>query len=184
MDKFIEATSSNLEKLPIKDRIKTMQEIAKMQGKTISWNIAKELVREQQTGTTWINSTYQVMKWSGKSVDKFIRIPTFHGSFDYLSIKRKDLEVCRNWSDFQTIKNWLCKDGDKRYAIEIYPPEDRLVNTANQYHLWVFPIDFDLGIGFFHREVHERTEKRTVVVKGQTFTTGQDYKEGETNDNT
>jgi len=184
MDKFVEATSSNYQRLSIKDRIKAFQQLGKNAGHTITKRQAKELMNEHLSAKTWINSTYQVMVWSGKSVDKYLRIPSFHGTFDYLSIKRRDLAVCRNWSDFQTIKNLLCKDGDKRYAIEIYPPESRLMNTANQYHIWVFPKDFDLGIGFTHREVVDRTQEQSFTMNGQTFTTRQDYKEGETNENT
>ena len=183
MDKFVEANSSNYERLSIKDRIKAFQQLGKNAGHIITRRQAKELLNEHMSAKTWINSTYQVMVWSGKSVDKFLRIPSFHGTFDYLSIKRRDLAVCRNWSDFQTIKNILCKDGDKRYAIEIYPPESRLMNTANQYHIWVFPKDFDLGIGFTQREVVDRTQEQSFEMNGQTFTTRQDYEEGGTNDN-
>lgn len=51
----------------------------------------------------------------------------------------------RDWRDFQRIKNELL--GDEYEACELYPAEDRLVDGANQYHLWAingqFPFGFD-----------------------------------------
>ncbi len=55
----------------------------------------------------------------------------------HLSIKRRDKEAHRDWRHYQQIKNELCGHGS--CAIEVYPPEEYLVDTANQYHLWVFP---------------------------------------------
>ena len=69
----------------------------------------------------------------------------------------------------------IIKDGKDRYALEIYPPEDRLVNTANQYHLWVMPKGLDLGFGFTKRRVDVRNGKRRVFVDGKEFTIGQTY---------
>tara|TARA_B110000305_G_C18990644_1_gene425946 strand:- start:52 stop:582 length:531 start_codon:yes stop_codon:yes gene_type:complete len=175
MDNFIEATGSNFSDLKIKDRIKLIQNIADKQGRKLNWQSAKELLRHTMSAKCFINSIYQVNIWTGKQADEHILIPEYKGKMDYLSIKRKDRQVCRNWSDFQSIKNMLCKDGQERYAIEIYPPEERLVNTANQYHLWVFPKDFDLGIGFFHREVIAKSNTSTFESNGVKFTTSQTY---------
>jgi hypothetical protein len=41
-----------------------------------------------------------------------------------------------DWRDLQAIKNQLC--GDEAEAIQLFPAESRVVDTANQYHLWVF----------------------------------------------
>ncbi len=54
-----------------------------------------------------------------------------------ISIKRIDRECIHDWRDLQEIKNMLA--GPEREAVEIYPPESELVDTANQYHLWVLP---------------------------------------------
>ena len=43
--------------------------------------------------------------------------------------------------------------GEDREAIEIYPNEDRLVDTANQYHLFVFPKNYNLPFGWNTRSV-------------------------------
>ena len=68
----------------------------------------------------------------------------------HLSIKALDKSPVHDWSDLQRIKNEIV--GNENEAIEIYPAESRLVNMANQYHLWVFkdpnvtiPIGFDEG---------------------------------------
>ena len=64
----------------------------------------------------------------------------------HLSIKRHDREAVHDWRHLQAIKNEVV--GRERYAVEIYPPESKLVDTANQYHLWVFPAGFELPFGF------------------------------------
>lgn len=66
----------------------------------------------------------------------------------WLSICRIDRKTVRDWRDLQRIKNELV--GEECEAVEIYPAESRLVDTSNQFHLWVmsdsrfrFPWGFD-----------------------------------------
>lgn len=54
----------------------------------------------------------------------------------HLSIKRRDKEPIHDWRDLQAIKNMLV--GPEYEAVELYPAESRVVDTSNQYHLWVF----------------------------------------------
>jgi hypothetical protein len=54
----------------------------------------------------------------------------------HLSIKRLDKEPIHDWRDLQAIKAQLC--GDEAEAIELYPAKSRVVDTSNQFHLWVF----------------------------------------------
>ncbi len=56
----------------------------------------------------------------------------------HLSIKRRDREPIdeNRWRILQHIKNTLL--GEEHEAVEVYPAESRLVDTANQYHLWCF----------------------------------------------
>jgi hypothetical protein len=76
----------------------------------------------------FINDVYQV----NIRVEK----KTYHGcSVVWLSIKRRDKEPCHDWRDFQEIKNQLV--GPECEGIELYPAESRVVDTANQYHIWV-----------------------------------------------
>ena len=67
----------------------------------------------------------------------------------HLSIRNQDRSAKHDWRDFQRIKNQLA--GPEWEAVEIYPAESRLVDSANQYHLWCF--QFSLGIGFNQRMV-------------------------------
>lgn len=53
-----------------------------------------------------------------------------------ISIRRVDREPVTDWRDMQAIKNAVV--GEECEAIEIYPAESRLVDTANQRLLWAF----------------------------------------------
>lgn len=67
----------------------------------------------------------------------------------HLSIRNQDRSTRHDWRHFQRIKNQLC--GPEWEAMEIYPAESRLVDGANQYHLWCFP--FPIGVGWQRRLV-------------------------------
>jgi hypothetical protein len=54
----------------------------------------------------------------------------------YLTIKDLWRSARHDWRDFQCIKNELV--GEEQMMLEIYPPESRLVDMANQFHLWGF----------------------------------------------
>jgi hypothetical protein len=89
----------------------------------------------------YLNSRYQV------------ELRRYHSSdggpaLVHLSIKRLDKQPVDDFRDNQRIKNELV--GGDREGIELYPAEERLVDTANQYHIWVidsptyrFPIGFN-----------------------------------------
>lgn len=64
----------------------------------------------------------------------------------YLSIRRNDRKAAHDWRDFQRIKNDIA--GVEAEAVELYPAESRLMDTANQYHLWVMPRGVRWPIGF------------------------------------
>jgi len=53
----------------------------------------------------------------------------------HLSIKTHDRSTIIPWQHKQWIKNDIC--GEELEAVELFPAESRMVNTANQYHLWV-----------------------------------------------
>lgn len=69
------------------------------------------------------------------------------GLVDHLSIKRLDKEAIHDWRHLQRIKNEICHPD--RQAVEIYPPEQLLVDTSNQFHLWVLPPKVLLPFGLF-----------------------------------
>lgn len=60
-----------------------------------------------------------------------------HNAFNFrLSIKRADRTPIRSWRVLQDIKNSVV--GADIFAVEIYPRESEVTDTANIYHLWVF----------------------------------------------
>lgn len=84
----------------------------------------------------WINSRYIVYSRRIPSEDATTYLV-------HLSIKRIDRTVIHDWRDLQRIKNELA--GLEWEGIELYPAESRLVDTANQYHLWCFPFQMPFG---------------------------------------
>jgi hypothetical protein len=78
----------------------------------------------------WANDKYQVAIFEAEPLagDEFP--PMLH-----LSIKRHDRAPVFSWRDIQWIKNQLV--GPENEAVQLFPAESRLVDGANQYHLWV-----------------------------------------------
>ena len=76
----------------------------------------------------YLNSRYTVFVYEANTGPEWP--PMIH-----LSIKRNDKEVIRDWRELQRIKNELV--GPENEGIELFPAESRLVDTANQYHLFV-----------------------------------------------
>jgi hypothetical protein len=92
-------------------------------------------------------------------------------SWQWLSIKRRDRGVVRDWRHLQRIKNDLC--GAEREAIEIYPAESELIDTANQFHLWVMPEGMNAPVGFrYGRDVMTPSEAEKVGARQRPFTEG------------
>lgn len=80
-------------------------------------------------GRVFTNDQYTVI-WRvqvNKSGDAETRV-------HHLSIKRNDKEPVHDWRDLQAIKTQLL--GPEAEAVELYPAESRVVDLANQYHLW------------------------------------------------
>jgi hypothetical protein len=93
----------------------------------------------------YVNSRYQVLV-------RQIAAPEPFGAGIHLSIKRLDRESLHDWRDIQRIKNELI--GKEAEAVELYPAESRLVDGANQYHLWSFR-NFRFPFGFQERMVRD-----------------------------
>ncbi len=61
----------------------------------------------------------------------------YFGVVTYLICARRDGEPIHSWLDLQQIKSTLI--GKELVAIEVYPPDSHLLDTANCYHLWALP---------------------------------------------
>lgn len=92
-------------------------------------------------GTCMVNSLYQVS------------IHEHASGWTWLAIVRRDRSHVHDWRHLQRIKNEIC--GPEREAVELYPAESRLVDTSNQFHLWVLPAGERIPIGYTERDVSD-----------------------------
>lgn len=63
----------------------------------------------------------------------------------HLSIHRHDRKAMRDWRHLQQIKSEVL--GANRMAVEVFPPDDLLFDTSNEYHLWELPAEMIEQIG-------------------------------------
>lgn len=90
------------------------------------------------------------------------------GNVTTLSIRRDDRGHMRDWRDLQRIKNELA--GEEVEAVELFPAESRLVDTANQTWLWCFPPGGYLPLGFSERLVQGPDEGHDLGQTQRPFT--------------
>jgi hypothetical protein len=139
------------EATPVLPTQENLEEIARSGGQTLEEGLAA--VKYLMQDTIVKNNIYQV------------NIRDLSNDMIHLSIKRLDKNPVgiAHFRDFQQIKNDLV--GPECEAVEIYPAETRLVDTSNQYHLWVFKSPtFRLPFGF---------NDRRMVIEDSTRTTKQ-----------
>ena len=92
--------------------------------------------------------------WSFNTSDAFVATIPEDQEFAWLSFKRIDRKPVKDWRHVQNIKNDIL--GPECEAVEIYPAESRLTDTANQYHLWGFTDpEFRFPWGFTSRQVFD-----------------------------
>lgn len=80
----------------------------------------------------WLNDTYSVQLFNH---------PT-HPGVDHLLIRRHDDGIDIPWWHLQGIKDRLAPDGNKRWAIEVFPPAAGVVDNCNVRHIWVMPLEY------------------------------------------
>lgn len=102
-------------------------------------HIEAEVRRQMDGEEIWRNDIYQVHKKVVAEKDGPM------GRIVHLSLRRLDREPITDWRHKQAIKNQLC--GDETEGVELYPAESRVVDTANQYHIWVF-LDMRVPVGY------------------------------------
>ncbi len=133
------------------EEIKSIRQKYAHFGMKIAYSVAKKIFKEEFDCEVYVNDIYQVNVQRNEKADYMVREPSMKGKMTYLSIKRLDKKSIHDWRHLQEIKNELC--GEDCEAIEIYPVEKRLVDTANQYHLFVFPKGYFVGFGWTKRSV-------------------------------
>lgn len=114
-------------------------------------DLAERVIAENAKDEVFLSEcgTYQVTR----RVD----VPNGFGlSMICLSAKRVDREPLQDWRVLQEIKNALV--GEECEAIELFPAESRLVDTANQRWLWCFADPtVRVPLGFTERAVCNET---------------------------
>lgn len=113
---------------------------------------------------TWANDLYTIaVRYIG------------HGAL-HLSFHRHDRAAIRDWRHFQAIKNEIA--GAERLAIEVFPPESMLVDAANEYHLWVFPENWESDFPFLLPVHNVMTQEEGVQLFGKSKARQRPWQEG------
>jgi len=98
-----------------------------------------KLVEEKDGEKIYLNGEYQVNE------------RLLPDGWKWLSFKRYDKDVIQDWRIKQEIKNLMC--GEECEALELYPAESRLVDSSNQFHLFVMPKGDRFPFGYGERLV-------------------------------
>lgn len=122
---------------------------------------ADQFCREAQCEATFVNSRYQVFV---SPVKRILGWPPMY----YLSFKTHSRRAVIPWRDKQRIKNEIC--GTKSEAVELFPAEERLMDTSNQYHLFVIHPDCEgFPFGQVNRDIMEPEEAEATGARQATF---------------
>jgi hypothetical protein len=107
-----------------------------------------QLEHETTHATYWLNDIYQVTSHEQD------------GGLVWINIRRRDGgPILRDWRHFQAIKNDVL--GPDCEAVELYPAEDRKVDTSNKYHLFGFrDPKFRFPFGFAERMISDDSSDR------------------------
>lgn len=106
-------------------------------------SLAKTLRSDESDMEVWKNGLYTVIKSRLQADPNNPDSPRMV----HLSIRRNDRSTAKDWRHFQKIKNQLV--GDNAEGVELYPSEERMVDTSNQYHLWCIEAPAGFGFGWF-----------------------------------
>jgi hypothetical protein len=127
-----------------KKEIQDWRKRLKDAGFDVSYADCKHIFSIHADNEVFVNETYTVFKSdAAKAQMVYADEDTGWPPMWYLSIKRNDKEVIWDWRELQEIKNLIC--GESNEGIQLFPAEDRVVDTANQYHLFVIK---DAGVQF------------------------------------
>ena len=77
-----------------------------------------------------------------------------------LSIKRNDRRAECDWRILQRIKNEIV--GENREGVQLFPSMERILDTANQYFIYIAPKGYVIGLGQMEREVSDETYAQKV----------------------
>lgn len=91
-------------------------------------------VEEAEAELDWRTSPTNEMRIYESDLYRVFVNPTGNPGFVHLSIRPLCGTARHDWRELQSIKNALV--GVECEAVELYPAESRLMDEANQFHLW------------------------------------------------
>jgi len=100
-----------------------------------------------------MGDTYQEPEVWGNSIYSAFITRDDAGNVRHISYHRRDRKAARDWRDTQRLKNDIA--GAECEAIELYPAQSRVLDTANEYHLFVFPPGVILPFGWNAQQIAE-----------------------------
>ena len=116
----------------------------------------------------WVNSRYQVWIYrpdNPRSANDWNAIFETEGEFPrftQLSIRSlANDHYAHDWRDLQRIKNELIHP--EAEALELYPSMKRLVDTSNQFHLWVIEGDGGIPVGWPQPDVIHKEDVEALL---------------------
>lgn len=118
--------------------------------------------KDKAFGDGWCRDMDRCYREGRKIVVLSRLINTSIGIVEHMAIRNAD-NTDISWSTKQRIKNELA--GRKRTAIEVFPSEDRMIDAANMYHLWILPEGFDLPFGLHGDDVRTEPIERMLMKK-------------------
>lgn len=95
---------------------------------------ARAMIKTTTPEVLFINELYVVSVFKNEPHNFGPDVDVWH-----LSIRRQDRAAVHDWRHFQQIKNEIC--GKEYEGLELYPAESRVLDAANQYHLYVIMQD-------------------------------------------
>lgn len=97
----------------------------------MSRTMAKEQYARLVAKEWWGNSVYSI------GVDRDTELHAMGDDIRvvHISFHRRDQGTALDWRDMQAIKNAIC--GPDAEAMSLNPCEERVVDTSNEFHLWV-----------------------------------------------
>lgn len=115
----------------------TAEKVAAVRAEADSFGMTPDAVERMmnEPSEVWMNDRYVVIvkRFDGQ---RAVRV---------LSVRRTDRGPDIPWRDLQRIKSQLA--GEEIEAVELYPAESRLVDTANQRWLWCLPPGEKVPVG-------------------------------------
>lgn len=105
--------------------------IAKMLSQGLTRHAAKTALRRLLACEWWGNEVYSCC------VDRDSDMHALGNEIRlvHISYHRRDRAPCEDWREAQAIKTAVC--GPDAEGIALYPSERRVMDTANEYHIWV-----------------------------------------------